>query len=136
MLKLPRIPFAMAAVLTCASFAMAANPQTPIRISSEVAQSLVIDAPQPQYPPKAKIAHVEGDVVLVVRISKQGTIEDARGVSGHSILIGVALDAVRRWRYKPYTLNGSPVEVETTITLEFRLQGAEVRTLNGPPKSN
>ena len=121
MLTLPRVRMAMAAVLTCASFAMAANAQSVTRISPGVAQGMLINAPQPQYPQMAKIAHVQGDVVLEARISKQGTIENLRAVSGPPLLIEAAMEAVRGWRYKPYILNGSPVEVETIVTVRFHM---------------
>ena len=73
----------------------------------------------PVYPPAAKAAHVQGVVVLHALISREGTIEDLRVVSGPPMLVGAALDAVKRWRYKPYLLAGVPTEVETTINVNF-----------------
>jgi periplasmic protein TonB len=92
-----------------------------LRISSGVAEGNVINKVEPPYPQMAKIAHVQGDVVLQATISKGGIIENLRAVSGHPILIQAAMDAVRQWRYKPYLLNGEPVEVETTITVKFHM---------------
>jgi protein TonB len=92
-----------------------------LRISSGVAEGNLINKVEPPYPQMAKIAHVQGDVVLQALISKQGTIENLRAVSGHPILIQAAMDAVKQWRYKPYLLNGDPVEVETTITVRFHM---------------
>jgi len=66
---------------------------------------------------------VQGQVVLNAIISKHGTIEDLHVLSGHPMLIQAALDAVRQWRYKPFLLNGEPVEVETTVTVIFNLSG-------------
>jgi protein TonB len=60
-------------------------------------------------------------VILQARISKTGSIEDLHAVSGHPILVQAALDAVRQWQYKPYELNGEPVEVETTIKVQFHM---------------
>src|SRR5215468_8077072 len=97
-----------------------ATPQK-LRISSGVADGLLINKVEPPYPQMAKIAHVQGDVVLQALISKSGAIENLRAVSGHPILIQAAMDAVRQWRYKPYLLNGEPVEVETTITVKFHM---------------
>jgi protein TonB len=97
-----------------------ATPQK-IRISSGVAEGNKINAPNPSYPQMAKIAHIQGDVVLQATISKNGTIENLRAVSGHPILIQAALDAVRQWKYKPYILNGEPVEVETQVTVKFHM---------------
>jgi periplasmic protein TonB len=92
-----------------------------LRISSGVAEGNLVNRVEPTYPAMAKIAHVQGDVVLQALISKGGGIENLRAVSGHPILIQAAMDAVRQWRYKPYLLNGEPVEVETTITVRFHM---------------
>jgi protein TonB len=69
----------------------------------------------------ARIAHIQGDVVLQATISKNGSIENLHAISGHPILIQAALDAVRQWKYKPYILNSEPVEVETQITVKFHM---------------
>ena len=79
----------------------------------------LISRPDPVYPPIAKAAHVQGAVILHAVISKQGTIENLTAVSGPQMLQGAAMDAVRRWKYKPYLLNGDPTEVDTTITVNF-----------------
>ncbi|HLJ28663.1 MAG TPA: TonB family protein [Candidatus Angelobacter sp.] len=92
-----------------------------LRVSSGVAEGNLINKVEPPYPQMAKIAHVQGDVVLQALISKQGTIENLRAISGHPILIQAAMDAVRQWRYRPYMLSGEPVEVETTITVKFHM---------------
>jgi periplasmic protein TonB len=77
----------------------------------------------PTYPPLARSARIQGTVVLVAMISKQGTIENLRLLSGHPILAPAAIEAVRQWRYRPYILNSEPVEVETQITVNFSLAG-------------
>lgn len=92
-----------------------------LRISSGVAEGNLVNKVEPQYPQMAKVAHVQGDVVLQALISKNGAIENLRAVSGHPILIQAAMEAVKQWRYKPYLLNGEPVEVETTITVKFHM---------------
>lgn len=71
----------------------------------------------------ARAARIEGTVVLQAIISKQGTIENLKVVSGHPMLVQAAIDAVREWRYRPYILNNEPVEVETQITVNFSLAG-------------
>jgi periplasmic protein TonB len=73
------------------------------------------------YPPIAKTAGVSGTVVLEAVISKAGTIENLRIVSGPMMLRKAAEDAVRTWRYRPYKLNNEPTEVETTINVIFSL---------------
>jgi protein TonB len=77
----------------------------------------------PQYPPIAKAAHMQGTVVLQATISKTGSIENLKVVSGPAMLQQAALDAVRTWRYRPYLLNNDPVEVETTVNVIFSLGG-------------
>jgi protein TonB len=100
----------------------AATPQR-IRVSQGVVEGNAISQPKPLYPSMAKMARVQGQVVLQAIISKTGVIENLRVVSGHPMLQQAALDAVRQWRYRPYLLNGEPVEVETTITVNFTLAG-------------
>jgi len=61
--------------------------------------------------------------VLKAIIDKEGAIQDLQLVSGHPMLVPGAIEAVKQWRYRPYLLNGQPVEVETTITVIFTLAG-------------
>lgn len=79
---------------------------------------------QPEYPYPAKMAHVRGQVVLAAVIGKEGTIENLRVIAGHPLLARAAIEAVSRWRYRPYILNGEPVEVETQIMVNFTLGGS------------
>ena len=101
----------------------APKPTGPVRVSSGTVQGMAISRPDPVYPPIARAAHVQGTVVLHAIISKQGTIEKLNVVSGPPMLTASAVDAVSRWRYKPYLLNGEPVEVETTINVNFTFGG-------------
>ena len=78
---------------------------------------------QPEYPPLARAARIQGSVVLKAIISKEGTIKDLRVINGHPMLVKAALDAVSQWRYRPYYLNNEPVEVETQVTVNFVLSG-------------
>jgi protein TonB len=78
---------------------------------------------QPIYPPLARAARIQGTVLLRAIISRTGTIENLQMISGHPMLVGAAMDAVRQWRYRPYILNGDPVEVETQVTVKFSLSG-------------
>jgi protein TonB len=96
---------------------------TRVRVSAGVQQGNLITQVKPVYPAIAKAARISGAVVLQAEISKQGTIENLRVISGHPMLVQNALDAVKQWRYKPYLLNGEPVPVETTITVNFTLSG-------------
>lgn len=76
---------------------------------------------QPVYPPVAKAAGIQGAVVLRAVISRVGTIENLAVLSGHPLLARAARDAVQQWRFRPYVLNGTAVEVETQITVIFKL---------------
>ena len=78
---------------------------------------------QPNYPALARSARVQGPVVLRAVISRTGTIENLQILSGHPLLTAAAIEAVRQWRYRPYILNGEPVEVETQVTVNFLLAG-------------
>jgi protein TonB len=95
-----------------------------VRVSQGVTAGLVIHKVQPNYPPLAKTARVQGTVQLAAIIGKDGTIQNLHVVSGHPLLTQAALDAVKQWRYKPYILNGEPVEVDTTIAVNFTLSGS------------
>lgn len=97
-----------------------ANPAT-ARISQGVMEGLLIRKVVPTYPPLARAIGIEGTVVLQASISTSGTIEHLRVVSGPELLQKAALDAVGQWRYRPYLLNGAPVEVETTVNVTFTL---------------
>jgi protein TonB len=93
----------------------------PVRVSKGVLEGLLLAPIQPVYPAIARAAHVEGTVVLVAVISKAGRIESLHAVSGPDLLRRAALDAVAVARYRPYLLSGEPTDVETTITVVFRL---------------
>jgi len=99
-----------------------ATPQR-VRVSQGVSQGLLIHQVKPVYPPLARQARIQGTVVLQALISKDGTIENLHLVSGHPMLAPSAIEAVKQWRYKPYFLNGEPVEVDTTINVNFTLAG-------------
>lgn len=92
----------------------------PIRVST-LDEGSIVRKVQPIYPPSAKITHVQGSVVIAALIDKQGRIESLKLVSGHPLLVNAAMDAVKQWRYRPYVLNGEPIEVETQITVVFTL---------------
>jgi periplasmic protein TonB len=94
-----------------------------VRVSAGVQEGNLINRVTPMYPAIAKAARISGTVILQAEISKQGTIENLRVLSGHPMLVQSALDAVKQWRYKPYLLNGEPTPVETTITVNFNLTG-------------
>jgi protein TonB len=97
-----------------------ATPQK-VRVSQGVVAGLLQHKVEPQYPPAARAARIQGAVVLKAIIGKDGRVDDLKVISGHPMLAQAALNAVRQWRYKPYYLNGQPVAIDTTITVNFTL---------------
>ena len=93
----------------------------PVRVPSNIQEGLLIHKVIPTYPPIALAAGIKGVVVLQATISRTGTIENLRVISGPIMLQQSALNAVRDWRYRPYLLNGEPVEVETTVNVIFQM---------------
>jgi protein TonB len=98
-------------------------PATPKRITigGNVQQAKLVRQPKPIYPPLAKQARISGVVHLNAVISKDGTIQDLKVISGHPLLVPSALEAVKQWVYQPTLLNGEPVEVVTQIDVNFTL---------------
>ena len=86
-----------------------------------VSEGLLIKKVQPTYPQLARQARVQGKVLLQAEIDKEGSIESLQLISGHPILAPAAIEAVKQWLYKPYTLNGEPVAVETQVEVDFSL---------------
>jgi periplasmic protein TonB len=99
-----------------------ATPQR-VRVSQGVSAGLLVRKVSPNYPPLARQARIQGQVVLRAVISKDGSIENLTLVSGHPMLAPAAIDAVKQWKYKPYLLNGEPVEVDTEVQVNFTLAG-------------
>jgi protein TonB len=94
----------------------------PVKIVEGILEAQLISRIEPRYPPLALQLKQAGTVVLHAIISRDGRINALEVVSGSPFFVKAALDAVRQWRYRPTMLNGEPVEVETTITVVFRLQ--------------
>jgi protein TonB len=93
-----------------------------VRVSQGVTKGLLIYRVEPAYPPLAKQARIQGVVVMTALIDKAGNVQNLQVVSGHPLLAPAAIEAVKQWRYKPFLLNGQPVEVETTVTVNFRVR--------------
>jgi TonB family protein len=94
-----------------------------VRVSQGVSHGLLVTQVPPVYPPLARQARIQGTVVLQAIIGKDGSIENCSLVSGHPMLVQSALDAVKKWKYKPYLLNQEPVEVDTQVEVNFSLSG-------------
>src|SRR5579862_8418849 len=99
-----------------------ATPQR-VRVSQGVSTGLLVRKVNPTYPPLARQARIQGTVVLHAVIGKDGSIQNLQLVSGHPMLAPAAIEAVKQWKYKPYLLNGEPVEVDTEVQVNFTLSG-------------
>ena len=86
-----------------------------------LAEAHLVHKVNPEYPQMARIAHIQGEVVLECVISKSGDVSSLRAISGHPILVQSALDAVKQWKYSPFLVAGAPVDVESRITVVFHL---------------
>ena len=100
-----------------------AEPRKRVEISAVEADALLEQRTTPIYPAIAKAARISGVVALRTFISETGAVEDAQVISGPAMLQQSAIDTVKTWRYKPYTLNNTPAAVETTVNVVFSLGG-------------
>ena len=103
---------------TAAAQVSAAKPHS---VSSKEMAGNLISKVNPKYPDKAKKAHIHGTVVLEATINRKGEVEHLKALSGPEMLQQSALDAVKQWTYKPYLVNGDPVDVETRINVIYSL---------------
>jgi protein TonB len=101
----------------------APKPPQRIKVGGNVQQANLVKQVKPPYPPLARQARIQGTVILEAVINRQGSVDQLRVISGHPLLVQSAMDAVRQWKYRPTLLNGEPVEVITTITVNFNLSG-------------
>jgi TonB family protein len=93
----------------------------PVDVSSGVMAANLLSAPKPSYPTLASLMRTQGSVVMQAVISKDGTVEEVHVIKGHRLLRGAAKNAVRNWRYRPYKVDGVPVDVATTVSVDFNL---------------
>jgi TonB family protein len=103
----------------------AAQPETPapLEVPPDIVQTLLLKRVAPLYPPLARQARIQGTVVLNIVINKSGEVRDVQLYSGHPMLAPAAIEAVKQWRYRPYEQNGQPVEIKTTVQVNFTLPG-------------
>jgi len=97
------------------------NPNGPVAVRTDIMQKQILHKVPPVYPEEAKKAQIQGKVQLEAVIGKTGEVEQLKVISGPKELQQSALDAVRQWTYKPFLLNGEPVEVKTTINVTYSL---------------
>jgi len=99
----------------------AQSAQPRIELSSGDADSRVVYRVRPEYPANARVGHIEGPVTLRIIVSRDGTVQKLTPMVGNPFLLMSAMSAVRQWRYKPYVVNGAPVEFQSSVTLKFML---------------
>jgi len=99
------------------------QPPQRVRVSTGVANALLLKKVNPKYPKDARKQHIQGTVSLRVQISKDGDVVNTRVVSGDPALTEAAIDAVKQWKFKPYQLNGQAVEVDTQLLINFTPSG-------------
>ena len=92
-----------------------------IKVAGNVQAANLMKKVTPPYPPQAKAARIQGTVRFTAVISTAGTVRQLTLVAGHPLLVPAAMEAVTQWVYRPTLLNGQPVEVETTIDVNFTL---------------
>ena len=114
---------AFPALVVLAALAVAQDNPPPkhLRVSSGVADSLKTHDVPPDYPREARDKGIEGDVLLQATIDTKGNLTNLKAVQGDPILVKAAIDAVKKWRYRPYILKGEPVDVDTVIKIQFHL---------------
>jgi TonB family protein len=101
--------------------ASSVQPEKVLELSASAAESGLTHRVEPEYPEEARLQGIQGAVVLEVHIRADGSVEQLKVLSGEAVLADAAMTAVRQWRFKPRQVNGQPAEMQTTITLNFRL---------------
>ena len=91
-----------------------------VRVSQGVSQGLLIKRVAPQYPAAARSTHTQGEVRIEATVNKEGMVVNPKVIRGDTVLAHAAIEAIRQWRYKPYYLDGQPVEIQTEITINFK----------------
>lgn len=103
----------------------------PVTVGEKVMESRVVFRVPPDYPSEAKTAGIQGPVELGIIIGPDGKVQNVQAVTGPPLLVKAAMDAVAQWVYQPYFLNGQPVTLQTTTTINFVLAGAAIGGLSG-----
>jgi len=101
--------------------ASAVEPERVMKLSAAAAEDSLVRRVEPNYPKAAREQQIEGHVVLEVHIGRDGGVQEIKLVSGPEMLAQAATDAVKQWRFKPRSVDGRKVEMQTNVTLNFRL---------------
>jgi TonB family protein len=97
------------------------TPQLAAQRSTGVTQGVLIHRVSPRYPSAARSYALSGEVVLKGRVTKEGNVDQLKAVSGNPLLSSAAIEAVSQWKYEPYKVNGSPIDMDTTFRIQFAL---------------
>jgi len=97
-------------------------PAAPVRVGGNIKEPKTLFKPDPTYPPIAKQAKVEGQVILEATIARDGSVKDVRVLRGNALFNDAAMEAVKKWKYTPTMLNDQPVEVLMTVVVNFVLK--------------
>jgi TonB family protein len=108
-------------LLVCLASLAVAQVKGRVRVSESFADGMVVKKAPPEYPALARKARLEGTVLIMVKVSKTGDVEDIQLISGHPILATAAVAAVKQWKYRPYLMQDLPVPFETRVSLSFVL---------------
>jgi TonB family protein len=98
-----------------------ADKQPSVDLAAAAADIRVIYRVAPQYPDMARQGHIEGPVTLRVIVNTEGLVEKMTPLKGNPFLLIAAMNAIQKWRYRPYLLNGTPVQFQSTVTVKFSL---------------
>jgi TonB family protein len=101
--------------------ASAVEPAGTLEVSPEVAEGSLLYRVEPDYPEEARQQQIQGPVVLDVRAGRDGTVQEVKLLSGQRLLADAAIAAVKQWRFRPRVVNGQAVEMQTKVTLNFKL---------------
>jgi TonB family protein len=92
----------------------------PVPLKESAVRDLLLQPVDPEYPASAKASGQRGSVVLQVIVGRDGAVQDAKFLQGSLVFARAAIDAVKQWRFKPYSMNGRAVSVQSVITLNFK----------------
>jgi TonB family protein len=92
-----------------------------VQVPPSAVNSFLIERVEPQYPEPARLAHIQGPVVLQVEVNEKGSVQELRALSGDTQLVMAAAEAVRQWRFKPYAPRGEALDFQTQVTVDFKL---------------
>jgi len=112
---------ALSGIMSTSGANLPRQPIQAVKVSQGVSQGLLVKSVQPVYPQTARQMRVQGSVELLANIGKDGSITAVKVLSGPQVLSRAAIDAVKQWQYKPYYLDDQPVEIQTQITVNFKL---------------